>query len=244
VTALAATDLLTRDANLGLVVLDLRDLTERELRRTPASFWYRLQRAVEPADLALVVITPRATVPSAQLRFVLNSSTPPPPRARAPRALDRARARTSSASDSMPAPDHELSRKPRSHEPNLRFPGFLLLLRVFAVLYLADFALHAVLRTERENCNRPAALFAGTGKKSSSLPPRRPARAAGVELGMTAPQAVARCPALIIRAPNAAAEAEARARSSPSPSRSRPRSRTTAPGICTIDLRGSARREI
>jgi len=49
------------------------------------------------------------------------------------------------------------------------FPGFLLLLRVFAVLYLADFALHAVLRTERENCNRPAALFAGTGKKSLVL---------------------------------------------------------------------------
>ena len=72
--ALAATDLLTRDANLGLVVLDLRDFAERELRRTPASFWYRLQRAVEPADLALVVITPRATVPSAQLRFLLNTS--------------------------------------------------------------------------------------------------------------------------------------------------------------------------
>ena len=73
-TALAAADLLTRDANLGLVVLDLRHALERELRRMPASFWYRLQRAVEPADLALVVITPRATVPSAQLRFLLNSS--------------------------------------------------------------------------------------------------------------------------------------------------------------------------
>jgi hypothetical protein len=73
-TALAATDLLTRDANLGLVVLDLRHTVERELRRTPASFWYRLQRAVEPADLALVVITPRATVPSAQLRFTLTTS--------------------------------------------------------------------------------------------------------------------------------------------------------------------------
>jgi hypothetical protein len=73
-TALAATDLLTRDANLGLVVLDLRHATDRELRRTPATFWYRLQRAVEPTDLALVVITPRATVPSAQLRFTLNTS--------------------------------------------------------------------------------------------------------------------------------------------------------------------------
>lgn len=69
--ALAAADLLTRDANLGLVVLDLRHADERPLRRTPASFWYRLQRAVEPADLALVVVTPRASVPSAQLRVEL-----------------------------------------------------------------------------------------------------------------------------------------------------------------------------
>ncbi len=72
--ALAATDLLTRDANLGLVVLDLRRADERDLRRTPSTFWYRLQRAVEPADLALVVITPRVSVPSAQLRFALNVS--------------------------------------------------------------------------------------------------------------------------------------------------------------------------
>jgi hypothetical protein len=74
--ALQAADLLTRDANLGLVVLDLRRATENELRRTPATQWYRLQRAVEPADLALVVITPRATVPSAQVRFILNTPHP------------------------------------------------------------------------------------------------------------------------------------------------------------------------
>ncbi len=72
--ALQATDLLTRDANLGLVVLDLRRATESELRRTPATFWYRLQRAAAPTDLALVVITPRAAVPSAQVRFVLTVS--------------------------------------------------------------------------------------------------------------------------------------------------------------------------
>jgi hypothetical protein len=45
-----------------------------ELRRTPASFWYRLQRAVEPADLAMVVFTPRATVASAELRLQLDRS--------------------------------------------------------------------------------------------------------------------------------------------------------------------------
>jgi hypothetical protein len=69
--ALAATDLLARDANLGLVVLDLRHASATALRRMPATLWYRLQRAVEGTDLALVVETPRALVPSAQLRFEL-----------------------------------------------------------------------------------------------------------------------------------------------------------------------------
>ena len=73
-TALQATDLLARDANLGLVVLDLRRAPEADLRRIPGPQWYRLQRAVEPTDLALVVETPRASVPSAQVRFELNAS--------------------------------------------------------------------------------------------------------------------------------------------------------------------------
>ena len=82
--ALHAADLLTRDTNLGLVVLDLRRAPEADFRRTPSTNWYRLQRAVEPTDLALVVETPRACVPSAQVRFTLNSL-------HAVTALDRAR---------------------------------------------------------------------------------------------------------------------------------------------------------
>ncbi len=70
--ALQAADLIARDANFGLVVLDLRFAAESDLRRIPGPQWYRLQRAVEPTDLALIVITPRASVPSAQLRLVLN----------------------------------------------------------------------------------------------------------------------------------------------------------------------------
>lgn len=84
-SALAAADLLARDANLGLVFLDLRRAPEADLRRVPAPQWYRLQRAVEPTDLALVVETPRACVPSAQVRFGLNAS-------HAAGALDRERA--------------------------------------------------------------------------------------------------------------------------------------------------------
>lgn len=69
--ALSAADLIARDANFGLVLLDLRRAPEAELRRIPGPQWYRLQRAVEPTDLALVVVTPRASVPSAQVRFTL-----------------------------------------------------------------------------------------------------------------------------------------------------------------------------
>jgi hypothetical protein len=75
--ALQATDLLARDANLGLVVLDLRRAPESDLRRIPAPQWYRLQRAIEPTDSALVVFTPRASVASAQLRLELSSSFGP-----------------------------------------------------------------------------------------------------------------------------------------------------------------------
>ncbi|MGH7946998.1 MAG: hypothetical protein ACREH8_16315 [Opitutaceae bacterium] len=72
--ALGVADLLVRDANLGLVVLDLRRALESDLRRTPSTQWYRLQRAVEPTDLAFLVETPCASVPSAQVRFQLTAS--------------------------------------------------------------------------------------------------------------------------------------------------------------------------
>jgi hypothetical protein len=71
--ALGATDLLVRDANLGLVVVDLRHVPAAELNRIPTAHWYRLQRAVEPAPLAGLVITPLACVPSARLRLELAS---------------------------------------------------------------------------------------------------------------------------------------------------------------------------
>jgi hypothetical protein len=75
--ALNVADVFARDANLGLVVLDLRRAPAGDLRRIPGPQWYRLQRAVEPTDLALMVITPRASVPSAQVRFELRVSHPP-----------------------------------------------------------------------------------------------------------------------------------------------------------------------
>ncbi|MEO5961052.1 MAG: hypothetical protein ABIZ49_08685 [Opitutaceae bacterium] len=75
--ALQAADLLARDANFGLVILDLRGASESDLRRIPGPQWYRFQRAVEPTDLALVVQTPRPSVPSAQLRLAFAQSHTP-----------------------------------------------------------------------------------------------------------------------------------------------------------------------
>lgn len=113
---------------------------------------------------------------------------------------------------------------------------------MFAVLHIADFALHAVLRTEPGLAGRPAALFASTSKKSAVLAASPSARQAGVELGMTAPQAVARCPALVIRTPRVAAETEARAALLAVGFTLSPAIEDTAPGICTADLKGSTAR--
>jgi protein ImuB len=111
---------------------------------------------------------------------------------------------------------------------------------MFAVLHIAHFALHAVLRTEAGHApGRPAALFSGTSKKSVVLALNEAAGAAGVEPGMSAPQAVARCPHLVIRSPRAAAEAEARAALLSVGFTLSPLIEDTAPGICTIDLRGA-----
>lgn len=111
---------------------------------------------------------------------------------------------------------------------------------MFAVLHLADFALQAVLRTEHDaHAGEPAALFDSTKKKSLALAVNAAARAAGVDAGMTAPQAVARCPSLVIRTPDSAAETEARAALLATGFLLSPTIEDTAPGVCTIDLKGA-----
>ena len=110
---------------------------------------------------------------------------------------------------------------------------------MFAVLHIANFALQAVLRTEPDGvASAAAALFDGTRKKSFVSAANPAASAAGVEVGMTAPQAVARCPTLLIRAPNPIAEADARAALLAVGCTLAPTVEDTAPGVCTIDLRG------
>ncbi len=69
--AVKAADLLLRDGNLTLVLLDLQTAPLRDLRRIPASTWHRFQRLVERSGTAVVVLTPQPMVEAARVRIAL-----------------------------------------------------------------------------------------------------------------------------------------------------------------------------
>jgi len=71
--AVKAVDLLLRDGNLSLVLLDLQSAPLREIRRIHAGAWHRLQRLVEQTSSALVVLTPQPMVEGARVRIALNA---------------------------------------------------------------------------------------------------------------------------------------------------------------------------
>ena len=71
--AVQAADLLLRDSNLGLVVMDLRSNDARESAKVPASSWHRLQRVVEPTTAAFLVLTCQPIVSAARPRLLLDA---------------------------------------------------------------------------------------------------------------------------------------------------------------------------
>jgi hypothetical protein len=64
--ALKATDLVLRDGNLSLVILDFKEALERELRKIPESTWYRFQRITEENRNTLLAITRHPIISNAQ----------------------------------------------------------------------------------------------------------------------------------------------------------------------------------
>ncbi|SRR6266540_1420020 len=72
--AIKAADLLLRDGNFPLVIVDLMLNSPEELRKIPQTTWYRLQRLVELAPTACLVLTRYEMVGSAQLKLVLENS--------------------------------------------------------------------------------------------------------------------------------------------------------------------------
>jgi hypothetical protein len=78
--ALGVADILVRDGNFAVVVLDLRDVPARELQRTPASSWHRLHRLAERQPAAVLVQTGRPVVPAVAWRLALAQPLPRPER--------------------------------------------------------------------------------------------------------------------------------------------------------------------
>lgn len=72
--AVKAADLLLRDGNFPLVVLDLVLNASEELRKIPQTSWYRLQRLVETAPTAFLVLTRASIISSAQLKLSLDNA--------------------------------------------------------------------------------------------------------------------------------------------------------------------------
>jgi len=71
--SLQAADLLLRDGNFPLVIVDLVLNPLLDLQKIPASHWYRLQRLVEPVPTAFLVFTPRSMISSAQWKLQLEN---------------------------------------------------------------------------------------------------------------------------------------------------------------------------
>jgi len=72
--AVKAADLLLRDGNFPLVIVDLVLNPVDELRKIPQTSWYRLQRLAEAVPSACLIINRQSMVSSAQLKIVLQNS--------------------------------------------------------------------------------------------------------------------------------------------------------------------------
>jgi hypothetical protein len=62
--ALKAVDLLTQGGGFGMVVLDIADAAERDIRRISLASWFRLRHAAERTGAALIVLETSVTARS------------------------------------------------------------------------------------------------------------------------------------------------------------------------------------
>jgi RecA/RadA recombinase len=72
--AIQSTDLILRDHNLPLIVLDIALNPSQQLRKISASTWHRFRRLIEDQFTALVLITPSAMVSSVQDRLFFKAN--------------------------------------------------------------------------------------------------------------------------------------------------------------------------
>src|SRR5438477_5442147 len=72
--AIKAADLLLRDGNFSVVIIDLVLNSIEELRKIPQTSWYRLQRLAETVPTACLIMNRQSLVSSARLKIVLENS--------------------------------------------------------------------------------------------------------------------------------------------------------------------------
>jgi hypothetical protein len=82
--AVKAADLLLRDGNLPLVLLDLQLCAPRDVRSVADSSWYRLRSLAGKTGILLLALTPAPVIPAARIRLELDHTWPldaidPPP---------------------------------------------------------------------------------------------------------------------------------------------------------------------
>jgi hypothetical protein len=109
----------------------------------------------------------------------------------------------------------------------------------YAVLTVPDFALHALRRSDPTLAGRACALVAGDGRKARVT--EASPQAQGIMPGLAATLAMSRCPGIILRQREPAAEAEAHRLMIAAGFTLSPRVESTAAGCCTVDLRGADR---
>ena len=107
----------------------------------------------------------------------------------------------------------------------------------FAALRVPNFSLLAVQRGEPALEGRPVALLVGEGRKA--VVREASPEAARVAPGMAGPLAVARCPGLLLRERDPAAEVEMQRLLLAAAFALSPRVESTAQGCCTVDLQGA-----
>lgn len=110
---------------------------------------------------------------------------------------------------------------------------------MFAVLLLPNFRLQAALRFREEERPRPIALMDEQTPKAGLLEINEAAAAAGVTVGQTSTQAVARCPALTVLPRSPAQEYAAQSALLEIAGTASPEVEATAEGYATINLRAS-----
>jgi protein ImuB len=109
----------------------------------------------------------------------------------------------------------------------------------YAVLTVPDFALHALRRADPSLAGRACAIIVGEGRKARVA--EASVEACAVAPGLAATLAMSRCPGIVLRQREPAAEAEAHRLLIAAGFTLSPRVESTGSGCCTVDLRGADR---